>query len=65
MQGRLTGKALTVSIETECAHCRRPIGLTLDQDLRYRLNESDAAPLVFEPDVNWTTFNDPNIIQAY
>jgi hypothetical protein len=39
--------------------------IVVDSELRYRINEPDAQPLVFEPQVNWETFTEPNIIYTY
>jgi hypothetical protein len=37
----------------------------VNSELRYRVDEAEAVPLVFEPHINWATFTEPNIIQAY
>jgi hypothetical protein len=65
VQGRLRAEPLTVSIETNCKHCGRPIGIEMDSDLNYRLADADARPLVFMPDLDWGSFREPNIIHAY
>jgi hypothetical protein len=39
--------------------------ITVDSELRYRVNEEGAEPLVFQPYINWETFTEPNIIHAY
>jgi hypothetical protein len=65
VQGQIRNESLTVTIETQCAHCAQPIHLTIDSELNYRVHETGAAPLVFEPQVNWATLNAPNIIDAY
>ena len=39
--------------------------LTVDSDLRWSLQDSDAEPLVFEPQIDWETFSEPNITHAY
>lgn len=54
-----------MEVRTECAHCGQPLGMTIDSDLRYRVDQTDAAPLVFEPLIDWTTFTEPNIIHAF
>jgi hypothetical protein len=56
---------LTVTVETECAHSAAPMHIQLDSELKYRVREKDARPLVFEPEVDWDTFEEPNIIHAY
>jgi hypothetical protein len=38
--------------------------LILDSDLNYQV-EGQAEPLIFEPHIDWATFTEPNIIQAY
>jgi hypothetical protein len=39
--------------------------LTLDSDLQVLAREPGADPLVFEPHVDWESFTQPNIIDAY
>ena len=53
------------SIETECAHCGRPLHIEMDSDLRYSVLEQDAAPLVFVPMVDFARLKDPSIIDAF
>lgn len=65
MQGRLREEHLSVTIETECAHCSRPMRMTLDSELVHQVHEGGDEPLVFEPQVDWETFAEPNIIDAY
>ncbi len=65
VQGRLRNEPLSVTIETECAHCARPLCITLDSEMKYHVEEVGAEPLVFEPHINWATFTEPNIIHAY
>ena len=65
VQGRLWGQTLSVTIETTCGHCDRPMRITVDSDMRYEVHNPGADPLVFMPDVDWQTFTEPNIIHAY
>ncbi len=65
VQGRLREVPLAVEIRTACAHCGQPLQLTVDGDMRYHVQTAGAEPLIFEPDVNWETFTEPNIIHAY
>lgn len=65
VQGRLREHHLSLTIETECAHCQRPLHLTVDSDMGFRVHEAQARPLVFEPHVDWQTFREPTIIDAY
>ena len=65
VQGRLLERPLSVEIHTQCAHCEQPLIFTVDGNLRYRVHQSGAEPLLFQPNIDWTTFTDPNIIHAY
>ncbi|MCG6927773.1 MAG: hypothetical protein LJF30_21015 [Acidobacteria bacterium] len=65
MQGRLRDQQLSVDIETVCAHCARPMHLTADSELRFRVHDPTAHPLVFSPQVDWATFEEPNITHAF
>ena len=65
VQGRLREEYLTVAIETQCAHCGEAMHIDLDSELKYRVRENDARPLMFEPRVDWDTFEEPNILHAY
>lgn len=39
--------------------------LVIDSDLEYRIRKGGPAPLVFEPNVDWSRFHDPNILDGY
>jgi hypothetical protein len=65
VQGRLRKQPLTTFIETECAQSRQPILITIDHELNYSIDDRAASPLVFEPEVNWPAFAEPNIIGTY
>ena len=52
-------------IETECAHCGKPIRIEMDSDLKYRVLEPDADPLIFVPDVDFARLKDPSIIDGF
>ena len=65
VQGQLRRESLTFSIETECAHCGRPLHIEMDSELRYSVLEQDAAPLVFAPMVDFDRLEDPSIIDAF
>jgi hypothetical protein len=65
VQGHLRNETLSVAIETACAHCKRPLHITLDSNLRWSLKEQDAAPFVFMPDIDWSHFSGATIIDAY
>ena len=65
MQGRLRDRALAVDIETECDHCARPMHLTANSELRFRVHDGPVEPLVFSPQVDWATFEEQNITHAF
>jgi len=56
---------LTVSIQTECGHCHKPLNLEIDSELNFRVQEPQAEPLVFVPRVNFQKLDDPSIIDAF
>lgn len=39
--------------------------MTVDSELKHHVDEEGAEPLVFEPQMNWKTFTEPTIIDAY
>jgi len=39
--------------------------IVVDSDLNHRIRKGGRTPLVFEPDVDWSRFNDPNILDGY
>jgi hypothetical protein len=65
VQGQLREKHLSVTIVTACAHCAQPMQIEVDSELRYRVKDEEAEPLVFQPLIDWQTFTEPNIIDAY
>jgi len=65
VQGQLRQEKLTVSIETECRHCHKPVHLEVDSDLNFKVQEPQAAPLVFVPRMNLQKLDDPSIIDAF
>jgi hypothetical protein len=65
VQGHLRNENLSVEIESACAHCGQLLHLTVNSDLKWSVREQDVAPLLFEPEVDWTHFRDATIIDAY
>jgi hypothetical protein len=65
VQGRLRKKQLSIEIRTECAHCDRPMRFVVGSNLKYQIATRAAKPLIFEPEVDWPNFTEPNIIHAY
>jgi hypothetical protein len=65
VQGHLRKSYLEVEIKTTCAHCGEAIELVVDSQLNYRIEKGGSSPLVFEPEVDWSEFKDPTIIDGY
>jgi hypothetical protein len=65
VQGQLRQEKLTVTIESECGHCHKPLRLEVDSELNFRVQEEQAEPLVFVPRVNFQKLDDPSIIDAF
>ena len=67
MQGRLRGEPLSVAVKTECAHCAQPLHIEIDSELNYRVEEEDADPRVFVPDLDLAKVKvtEPSIIDVF
>jgi len=65
VQGRLRKKQLSIEILTECAHCELPMRLVVGSNMKTQIRPKGAKPLIFEPEVDWTNFTEPNITHAY
>jgi hypothetical protein len=65
VQGHLRKEHLSVTIETTCAHCGQAMHITVDSDMEVSVHDEGADPLVFMPQIDWDTFAEPNIIDAY
>ena len=65
MQGRLTDKPTRTTIDTSCGHCGQRMRLTVDSEMHYEAELAGPSPLFFEPQIDWPSFQEPNIIHAY
>lgn len=65
VQGRLRQEDVVIQVETECAHCKRPMQMVIDSDMNCRCQETDCRPIIFVPDVDFSRLKDPNIISAF
>jgi len=63
--GHLRKQSLQVEIRTSCAHCSRAMHIVVDEQLHWKVRERGANPRVFLPKIDWPTFREPNIINAY
>jgi hypothetical protein len=65
VQGWLRGQTIRIEIETSCACCRKPLHVALDGNGTWSVDEPDAAPLVFLPEIDWATFTEPTIVDDF
>jgi len=65
VQGRLRREFLSVTIDSDCAHCSKPLRITIDSDLNYRAEEDGCEPIVFVPHVDFSAIEDKCIINAF
>jgi hypothetical protein len=65
VQGQLRKTALSVTVNTECAHCSRPMELTIDSDLNWRASGEGCDPIVFSPTVDLFNLEADSIIDAF
>ena len=65
MKGQLDGAEVSAELITQCAHCASELHIHLDQDLNHEVRSEGARPLYLEPSIDWTDFNEPNILHAY
>jgi hypothetical protein len=61
----MTGRELTVAIDTACAHCSQPLRIEVTSSLRYQVTTPQAAPVISVPLVNLKRLKDPSIIHAF
>jgi hypothetical protein len=64
VQGHLRNEPVTVTFDTECAHCSRSMRIEIDSQLSHRIEEG-ADPLIFIPHVDFEKLKDPSIIDAF
>lgn len=67
VQGRLRNEYLSISIETECGHCGKPLNLEIDSELNYSVAEARAGaePRVYAPMLDVAKLDDPSIIDDF
>ncbi len=65
VQGQLRREALTVTFESECAHCRRSLLITIGSDLSHRVDAEAAGALVFVPLVDFAKLRAKSIIDDF
>ncbi len=65
MQGRLRKQDLKVVVDTECAHCSRPMKIEIDSNLNVRPAGEGCAPMIFIPRVDLVNIREKSIIDAF
>jgi hypothetical protein len=65
VQGQLRREKLNFTIHSSCACCGRELQIEIDSDLRYKVSDPEARLLVFVPSVDFSTLEDPSIIDAF
>ena len=65
VQGRLREEKVSVTVDTECAHCQRSMRLTIDSAMNWSCPEADCRPVLFVPEVDFSRLEDPSIIEAF
>jgi len=65
VQGRLRNEKLTVTVRTECAHCKTPMEMTIDSDLNIAVKDGEYRPMAFMPDVDLLNLKEESIINAF
>ena len=71
VQGRLrtvidqNSDSPSVVVETECAHCAKPLHIEIDSEMRYRVEEEGAVPLVSVPIVDFSKLTEPSIVDVF
>ena len=65
VQGRLLGKDLDCTIETRCAVSGRPIGFSLDSELRFTVNSPCEKPLFVIPLIDLPNLDAPCIVDDF
>jgi hypothetical protein len=65
VQGRLLDTELNCTIETECSESGRPIGFSLDSELRYTVYPPAQNPLFVVPLIDLPNLDAPCIVDDF
>jgi len=65
VQGQLRRESLSVTFASECAHCARPLRITIGSDLSYQVEPGAAGALVFVPQVDFAKLRARSIIDDF
>jgi hypothetical protein len=64
VQGQLRKEPISVSIESECACCGRPLRIETDGRAAHRIVDG-SRPLAFFPLVDFSKWPDPSLIDGF
>jgi hypothetical protein len=65
VQGRLRKQALSIGIDSECAHCAAHLRIDVSDAMECQVREGPETILVFEPSIDWAVFKAPTIVRDY
>jgi hypothetical protein len=65
VQGRLRNEAVSIGVVTECALSKQPIHMEIDSDMNCSCDDPGCSPMIFVPDIDFKTLNEPHIIDAF
>ncbi len=63
VEGRLRNQPVSATIQTSCGHCGQAAEFVLDSELTIRAGK--APGLLFHPTIDWSSFDEPNIIHGF
>lgn len=65
VQGQLEERTVSAVVDTACAQSGRRLAFELDSRMNWRSVAGAERPMVFEPLVDWSTFDDATILHHY
>ena len=65
VQGRLRNENITITVETECAHCSREMALEIDSEINIKGIDKECSPIIFIPDIDLLNLKDDSIIDSF
>jgi hypothetical protein len=65
VQGCLRNEPIAATIRTRCARTGRELTLEVDFEGDVEVRGKSASPLLFEPEIDWTRFEKPHILDDF
>ena len=56
---------MSITVETECAHCSEPLTLHVDSEMNVTVDTVGADPLIFNPDAETWDTEAPSIVDDF